>query len=72
MSVKTEINCPDCQSPIIIESSLLLAGQSFKCSNPKCHTSISLSLSETQKVAQAFNKFEEIRQDAVEQAQHVS
>ncbi|BFM48712.1 hypothetical protein [Marinomonas sp. THO17] len=69
MSVKTEIKCPDCQSPIFIESNLLLAGQSFKCSNPNCHTSISLSLSETQKVAKAFNEFQQIRQNAVEQAQ---
>lgn len=67
MSVKTEINCPDCHSLILIESTLLLGGQSFKCSNPNCHTSISLSLSEKDKVTQAFNKFENIRQNAVEQ-----
>lgn len=72
MSVKTKIDCPDCQSPIYIESTLLLAGQSFKCSNPNCRTSISLSLSETEKVAQAFNQFENIRQNAVDQAGRIA
>jgi hypothetical protein len=72
MSVKIQINCPDCHSPIFMESMLLLTGQSFKCSNPECRTAISLSLSESEKVAQAFNKFEHIRENAVNQARQVS
>lgn len=72
MTVKSQIECPDCRSPIYIESTLLLAGKSFKCSNQNCGTTISLSLSETEKVAQAFNKFQEIRESAIAQAKSTS
>ena len=72
MTVKSQIECPDCQSPIYMESTLLLAGHSFKCSNPNCGTTISLSLSETEKVSKAFQKFEKIREDAISQAKDVS
>ncbi len=72
MSISTQITCPDCQSPIYIESSLLVIGQSFKCSNKQCSTSISLAVSDLQKVTDAFTKFEEIRENAIDQARQVS
>ena len=68
MSVKSQIACPDCGSPIYIESTLLLAGQSFNCTNEQCSVSISLSSSETQRVSDAYQKFEDIRDQAKAQA----
>ena len=68
MSVQSQIACPDCGSPIVIESSLLLAGQSFSCSNEKCSVSISLAASETEKVSNAFQQFETMRDKAKAQA----
>ncbi len=67
MSVKTTVNCPDCGSPIYIESTLLLAGQRFSCSNEQCGTAISLSTEDTTKVENAYNEYENIRQQAVDQ-----
>ncbi|ADZ91889.1 hypothetical protein Marme_2658 [Marinomonas mediterranea MMB-1] len=67
MSIKSTIDCPDCGSPIYFESTLLISGQSFTCSNSNCGTSISLSSEETNVVANAFEKFEKIKHDALKQ-----
>jgi len=68
MSINTKINCPDCNTPIPIESSLLLAGHSFKCTNSGCSTAISLSFSESEKVAEAYKKMQGLREAAIDQA----
>ena len=68
MSVHSQVACPDCGSPIFIESSLLLTGQSFKCSNEKCSVALSLDMSETDKVSKAYDEFENIRDQARSQA----
>lgn len=67
MSFQTSIQCPDCGSPVYIESTLLLSGQSFSCSNKDCDVSISLSASDMQKVSDTFDKYEGLKQQAVEQ-----
>lgn len=68
MSVQSQITCPDCGSPIFIESTLLLAGKTFNCSNEQCSVAISLSSTETEKVSNAFQQFETMRDQAKAQA----
>lgn len=65
MSYQTSINCPDCNSPIYIQSDALLQGASFSCSNPQCSVAISLSTSDMSTVSSAINQFEDLRQEAV-------
>lgn len=66
--MKTAINCPDCGSPIPVESTLLLAGQKFECPNPQCGTSIALSPADTDKVAAAISEFENLKEHALQQS----
>lgn len=66
--MKTSINCPDCNAPIPVESTLLLAGQKFDCPNPHCGTSISLSPADTEKVATAINEFKNLKENALQQS----
>ncbi|MBQ4811473.1 hypothetical protein A7985_11420 [Pseudoalteromonas luteoviolacea] len=68
MSIKSKIDCPECTMPIYFESNLLLAGQSFSCSNPNCDVSIALTATDKEVVSNAFNKFEQIRESATTQA----
>ncbi len=65
MNFHHNINCPDCSHPIPIETTLLLAGQSFSCSNPQCHVSITLSSTEVDRVANAFDQLSSLREDAI-------
>lgn len=68
MSVKTSVSCPDCNSPIYIESTLLLSGQTFNCSNENCSVAISLGAGDQEKVANAFQQYEDMRENAIQQA----
>ena len=68
MSIKSKLDCPECNMPIFFESNLLLAGQSFSCSNPNCDVSIALTATDKQVVSDAFSKFEQIRSDATSYA----
>ncbi|ALU45748.1 MULTISPECIES: hypothetical protein [Pseudoalteromonas] len=68
MSIKSKIDCPECGVPIHFESSLLLAGQAFSCSNPSCGVTISLTATDKEVVSDAFDKFEQMRNEATHQA----
>lgn len=68
MSVQSVISCPDCGSPIYIDSVLLLSGSSFKCTNNSCSVSISLDMSDKGVVEDAMTKFEEIKNASTQQA----
>ncbi|KZN53064.1 hypothetical protein N474_22185 [Pseudoalteromonas luteoviolacea CPMOR-2] len=70
MSIKSKLDCPECNMPIYFESNLLLSGQSFSCSNPNCDVSIALTATDKDIVSNAFNKFEQIRNNATSQAGH--
>ena len=72
MSVQSVIPCPDCGSNIHIDSTLLLAGQSFKCTNEACTTSIALQPQEVAVVSEAIDKFETLKQDAMAQGEAAS
>lgn len=65
MSFQININCPDCGSPIPVESTLLIGGGSFSCPNQACGVSISLSSADIPKVAEAFDGVEQLRQQAL-------
>lgn len=65
MSIQSTIQCPDCGSPIVIDSILLLSGHNFKCSNSQCGVSISLSQDDHQKVADAFQQYESLKQESI-------
>lgn len=69
MSIQTKIECPDCHSPIILDSLLLIAGQQFRCSNPNCGCAVQLAEDERSKVADAYQKFEQLKQNSLSQAQ---
>lgn len=72
MSVQSVIPCPDCGSNIHIDSNLLLAGQSFKCTNQSCTTSISIQPQEVPVVSEAIDKFENLKEDALTKGQEAS
>ena len=72
MSVQSVIPCPDCGSNIHIDSTLLLAGQSFKCTNPNCTVSIAIQPQEVPTVSEAIDKFQELKQTALEKGQEAS
>ena len=68
MSIKSSITCPDCGTPIHIESSLLLAGHKFSCSNKECSVSISISTEDIEKVSRTYKDFEDMRDTAIRQS----
>ncbi|GLQ73450.1 hypothetical protein, partial [Vibrio penaeicida] len=70
MSIKSKVDCPDCGMPIHFESSLLLSGQAFPCSNPACGVTLSLTGTDKAVVSDAFNKFETMRSNATNHAQN--
>lgn len=72
MSVQTTINCPDCNSEILIDSMLLLSGSSFKCPNENCDTSIALASEDIPKVSKAFAGFEQLKAQSLEHAKNGS
>lgn len=68
MSIKSTVNCPDCGSPIYIESSLLLAGHKFSCTNPQCSVSIAISSSEIEKVSETYTSFQSMKESTIKQS----
>ena len=65
MSFQSVVPCPDCGSDIHIDSNLLLSGSSFKCSNQHCGVAISLDESSLGEVKDAFEKFEELKEESI-------
>jgi hypothetical protein len=62
MSIQSTIQCPYCDSSIIVESSLLLSGSIFHCPNPECSASVSLSPDDQTTLENAVHKFEELKE----------
>lgn len=69
MSIQSVIPCPDCGSDIHMDSTLLLAGNSFSCVNEACKSSIAINPSEIAMVTEAINKFEELKKTSIEEGQ---
>lgn len=72
MNFKTSVGCPDCGTPIEIESTLLLSGCKFNCANPTCNVAISLTDNDKGRVMRAFEQFAKVRSEAVEQAERAN
>lgn len=60
---ETSIPCPECNTKIVISSSLLLQGQSFTCPNLECDVKISLNSESTSVVKDAMDKLNRLKQD---------
>ncbi len=58
----TQINCPNCQSPIPIDLKGLVGGESFHCKC--CQAKLSLSEDSTDVVSSAVTSFEKVAQQA--------
>lgn len=61
MNNYTKIQCPNCDSNIIIDAGLLLTGNSFSCAS--CGSSVSLSASSYQVTDNAMKAFEKIKRN---------
>lgn len=71
MSFHHSIPCPDCGSDILIESTQLLSGGSFRCTNANCTVAISLDDPKSvSTVTSAFEKFEKLKEESLSQAQN--
>ncbi len=68
MSFQTKVPCPDCGTEIPIDSHLLLSGSSFKCPNEHCGVAISLDESSVSEVQSAFNRFEDLKETSIREA----
>lgn len=64
MNVMAKIECPDCGKIIHVDAVLLISGASFKCSNKNCSVSLSLDNGQATVVAEAFEKFSEIKRES--------
>jgi len=56
--MQSQIPCPDCGTPILFDTKLLIAGSQFQC--PNCPVSISLSSTSTSTVSNAMAEFEQV------------
>ena len=68
MSFQTNIPCPDCGSNILIDSTLLLSGEKFACTNEACSAVLSLDESSISQVKDAFEKYEDLKRKSQESA----
>lgn len=57
--MQSQIQCPDCSGIIILNTQLLVAGQSFQCDG--CKARVALSTESKSSVVQAVEEFEQLR-----------
>lgn len=57
--MQSQIQCPDCSGIILLDTQLLLAGQSFMCA--KCGARVALANECKSQVSQAMAEFEQLR-----------
>lgn len=61
MSFQSQIPCPDCGHLIYLETTLLVSGAKFTCSNSSCGVSISLSSEDRSTVANTLIKYQSLK-----------
>ena len=57
--MQSQIQCPDCSGNILIDTQLLLAGQSFSCQ--RCRAQVALASESKGQVDKAVKEFEQLR-----------
>ncbi|WP_131470981.1 hypothetical protein [Marinomonas sp. MED121] len=62
MPYQQQLPCPHCHSVILFDAKLFVSGMRFCCSNPDCHTSISISPSNLEKAKHLVEDFESKKQ----------
>lgn len=62
MSSNVTINCPLCNSPIVVEPKQLMSGAKFGCSNHQCDAVVSISQESQSTVKTAINELDQLKQ----------
>lgn len=66
MTHSQQIHCPHCQSAIYFDAKLLVSGMNFKCSNPDCLTSISISQQSLEPAKELIENYETKKQNILQ------
>lgn len=71
MSYSQQLPCPNCGSIIIFDAKLFVAGMNFNCSNPDCHTSVSISPKSLNQAKEVLDNYESQKQSILQKS-HVN
>ncbi|WP_438464191.1 hypothetical protein [Marinomonas sp. PE14-40] len=68
MPYQQQIPCPHCQSVILFDAKLFVSGMRFRCSNPDCNTSISISPTSLNQAKDVFENYESQKQTILQKS----